>query len=74
MRFVIYGAGGIGGTIGGRLALSGHDVVLICRRASCRARSRDLRRTHDGEQRVPITAAEIRGRWIGAATTSQSSR
>ncbi len=31
MRFVIYGAGGIGGVIGGRLHQSGHDVVLIAR-------------------------------------------
>ena len=31
MRFVIYGAGAIGGTIGGRLFESGHDVILIAR-------------------------------------------
>lgn len=31
MRFVIYGAGGIGGTIGARLHQAGHDVVLIAR-------------------------------------------
>jgi 2-dehydropantoate 2-reductase len=31
MRFIIYGAGGIGGTIGARLFQSGHDVVLIAR-------------------------------------------
>ena len=31
MRFVIYGAGGIGGTIGARLHQSGHEVVLIAR-------------------------------------------
>jgi 2-dehydropantoate 2-reductase len=30
-RFVIYGAGAVGGTIGGRLAQHGHDVVLIAR-------------------------------------------
>lgn len=29
MRFIIYGAGAIGGVIGGRLAEHGHDVVLI---------------------------------------------
>ena len=33
MRFIIYGAGAIGGAIGGRLAESGHDVVLIARGA-----------------------------------------
>jgi 2-dehydropantoate 2-reductase len=31
MRFVIYGAGAVGGVIGGRLKQHGHDVVLIGR-------------------------------------------
>ena len=31
MRFVIYGAGAVGGVIGGRLFEAGHDVVLIAR-------------------------------------------
>jgi len=31
MRFVVYGAGGIGGVLGGRLLEHGHDVVLIAR-------------------------------------------
>jgi 2-dehydropantoate 2-reductase len=31
VRYVIYGAGGIGGVIGGRLFQQGHEVVLICR-------------------------------------------
>jgi 2-dehydropantoate 2-reductase len=31
MRFVIYGAGGIGGVVGGRLHQAGHDVVLVAR-------------------------------------------
>ena len=31
MRFVVIGAGAIGGTIGGRLAVAGHDVVFIAR-------------------------------------------
>ncbi|HEY2428679.1 MAG TPA: 2-dehydropantoate 2-reductase N-terminal domain-containing protein [Acidimicrobiales bacterium] len=31
MRYLIYGAGAIGGSIGGRLAASGQDVVLIAR-------------------------------------------
>jgi len=31
MRFIIYGAGGIGGVIGGHLARTGHEVVLIGR-------------------------------------------
>jgi 2-dehydropantoate 2-reductase len=31
MRYIIYGAGGIGGAIGARLFQHGHEVVLICR-------------------------------------------
>ncbi|MCG5220111.1 2-dehydropantoate 2-reductase N-terminal domain-containing protein [Streptosporangium soli] len=31
MRYIVIGAGAIGGTIGGRLFASGHDVVLIAR-------------------------------------------
>ena len=33
MRYIIYGAGAIGGAIGGRLFQAGYDVVLICRGA-----------------------------------------
>jgi 2-dehydropantoate 2-reductase len=31
MRYVVIGAGAVGGTIGGRLAQSGHDVALVAR-------------------------------------------
>jgi 2-dehydropantoate 2-reductase len=31
LRYVIYGAGAVGGIIGGRLHQQGHDVVLIAR-------------------------------------------
>jgi len=41
MRFVIYGAGGIGGTIGARLHLSGFEVGLIARGAHYEAIVRD---------------------------------
>lgn len=37
MRYIIYGAGAIGGVIGGRLAAEGHDVVLIARGAHLEA-------------------------------------
>ncbi|MEV6759400.1 2-dehydropantoate 2-reductase N-terminal domain-containing protein [Streptomyces sp. NPDC051105] len=33
MRYIIIGAGAVGGAIGGRLAGSGHDVVLVARGA-----------------------------------------
>jgi 2-dehydropantoate 2-reductase len=59
MRYVIYGAGAIGGTIGGRLAEHGHDVVLIARGAHHDAlRERGLLlRTPDGPVpvEVPVT-------------------
>jgi 2-dehydropantoate 2-reductase len=31
VRYIIYGAGGIGGVVGGRLAQGGHDVAVIAR-------------------------------------------
>jgi 2-dehydropantoate 2-reductase len=31
MRYIVIGAGGVGGTIGGRLAQAGHEVVLVAR-------------------------------------------
>ena len=44
MRFVILGAGAVGGTIGGRLADTGHDVVLLARGAHAEVmRKRGLR-------------------------------
>ncbi len=44
MRFVVYGAGAIGGAVGGRLFEHGHDVVLIARGAHYEAmRDRGLR-------------------------------
>ena len=41
MRYVIYGAGGIGGTIGARLHQNGFDVTLIARGAHYEAIARD---------------------------------
>ena len=44
MRFVVYGAGAVGGVIGGRLAEHGHDVALIARGAHYEAiRDKGLR-------------------------------
>ncbi|WP_413812723.1 ketopantoate reductase family protein [Streptomyces sp. OE57] len=46
MRYIIIGAGAIGGTVGGRLAEVGHDVVLVARGAHYTAlRERGLRVT-----------------------------
>ncbi len=57
-RFVIYGAGAIGGTIGARLQLSGQEVILICRGAHLDAiREHGLSfRSPDGTTRLPIEA------------------
>ena len=41
MRFVIFGAGAIGGVIGGRLFEHGHDVVLVARGEHARVLQRD---------------------------------
>ncbi|MFI9154023.1 ketopantoate reductase family protein [Streptomyces sp. NPDC053367] len=52
MRYIIIGAGAVGGTIGGRLAQAGHEVVLVARGAHQRAlRERGLRLvTPDGDR------------------------
>lgn len=41
MRFVIYGAGAVGGVVGGRLFQCGHDAALIARGAHLEAMQRD---------------------------------
>ncbi|GAA3486244.1 ketopantoate reductase family protein [Streptomyces cremeus] len=46
MRYVIIGAGAIGGVVGGRLAEAGHEVVLVARGAHLEAlRAKGLRLT-----------------------------
>lgn len=37
MRFVVFGAGAVGGVLGGHLALSKHDVLLVCRKPHAEA-------------------------------------
>lgn len=58
MRFIIYGAGGVGGVVGGRLAQHGHDVVLIARGEHLDVVQRDgLRLEHpDGVDQIPVEA------------------
>ena len=58
MRFIIYGAGGVGCTIGGRLSLGGHEVVLICRGDHLKAIRANglLLKAPEGEHRVNIAA------------------
>ena len=49
MRFVIYGAGAVGGVIGARLASGGADVVLVARGAHLAALRRDGLRVESPE-------------------------
>jgi len=58
MRYIIIGAGAVGGTIGGRLAEAGHDVVLVARGAHLEALRRDGLRllTPEGDLRPAVTA------------------
>jgi len=54
MRFVVYGAGAIGGAIGGRLFEHGHDVVLIARGAHYEALLDDGLRLFDPDREVTL--------------------
>jgi 2-dehydropantoate 2-reductase len=54
MRFVVYGAGAIGGVIGGRLFEHGHDVVLIARGAHYEAIARDGLRVVDPDREATL--------------------
>jgi 2-dehydropantoate 2-reductase len=60
MRFVVVGAGAVGGVVGGRLTEHGHNVVLVARGAHGAAIAADglLIRSPDGEARVraPVVA------------------
>lgn len=58
MRIVVYGAGGIGGTIGARLHLIGTEVILIARGAHLQAiQAQGLRFVSPaGDDRLPIPA------------------
>ncbi|WP_435135775.1 ketopantoate reductase family protein [Actinacidiphila sp. bgisy144] len=60
MRYIMIGAGAIGGAIGGRLFDSGHEVVLVARGAHLAAvRAHGLRlELADGERRLPIPAVQ----------------
>ncbi len=59
VRWVIVGAGAVGGVVGGRLAAAGHDVVLIARGDHLEALRRDGLVLHspEGEQTVRVRAA-----------------
>jgi len=56
MRFVVYGAGAIGGVVGARLHQHGHDVTAIARGDHLEAVAAHGLQIHDptGSQRVPL--------------------
>ncbi len=60
MRYIIYGAGGIGGAIGGQLFHHGHDVILIARGEHLARIQRAglVIRTPDETITVPIPAVD----------------
>lgn len=62
-RFVVYGAGAIGGVVGGRLFEAGHKVVLIARGAHRDAISRQGLRVESPDRQVtlPIPAVSHPG-------------
>lgn len=67
MRFVIYGAGGIGGTVGCRLHLSGAEVTLIARgdhyQAIRKSGIRFVSPQHDVTLRIPIVEHPAEIEW-----------
>jgi 2-dehydropantoate 2-reductase len=54
VRFVIYGAGAVGGVLGARLHQSGHDVMLIARGAHHDSIARDGLRFYTPTERVTL--------------------
>ncbi|MCF6466886.1 ketopantoate reductase family protein [Nonomuraea sp. MG754425] len=60
MRYIVIGAGAVGGTIGARLYQGGHDVHLIARGAHYEAIKRDGLRlvTPDGSETLDIPASD----------------
>ena len=69
MKFVILGAGGVGGIVGGYLALAGHDVTFIARGAhlaAIRERGLTLRTAHRGDLAVAGAKACAADEYDGA--------
>jgi 2-dehydropantoate 2-reductase len=60
MRFIVYGAGAVGGAIGGRMFQRGHDVTLIARGAHYDALRADGLRLVDAEHDVTLPIPAVR--------------
>ena len=69
MRFVVYGAGAVGGVIGSELFAAGHDVRLIARGEHGAAIAREGLRCELPErvriQRIPVAAGPAEIDWSG---------
>ena len=59
MRFVILGAGAVGGTIGGRLADAGYDVVLLARGEHAQVMRRDGLRLATPERVIQVVVPVV---------------
>ncbi|WP_426247056.1 ketopantoate reductase family protein [Nocardioides sp. LHG3406-4] len=59
-RFIVYGAGAVGGVLGARLALAAHDVALVARGAHLAAIRADglTLRSAEGDQVVRLPASD----------------
>ncbi|MGH3384090.1 MAG: ketopantoate reductase family protein [Nocardioidaceae bacterium] len=61
MRFVVYGAGAVGGVIGGRLHEAGHQVVLVARGGHFEAIRRDGLRLESPDAEVTLAVDVVDG-------------
>ena len=61
MRYIIYGAGAVGGVIGGRLAQNGRDVVLIARGPHLEALKRNGLTLQSGEKSEQLEIPAVGG-------------
>lgn len=69
MRFIVFGAGAVGGVVGGRLFEHGHDVVLVARGEHARVMASDgltlASATGVAELDVPVTERIDKVAWTG---------
>ena len=69
MRFIVFGAGAVGGVVGGRLFGHGHDVVLVARGEHAKAIAKDgltlASATGVDELDVPVTERVDKVAWTG---------
>ena len=72
MRFIVYGAGAIGGVIGWNLQDAGHEVVFVARGPHLAAMQADGLRLAwpDGSGTLPVTAVATPPRSSGVTATS----